>query len=337
MEGIQIYPKEATSWLSRNSADFHNYWWGGNLRGVRDYPIDLGDHQAQLVYSPHDYGPLVASQPWFEGTWDRQTLEDDVWGPNWLYIHQDNIAPLLIGEWGGFLDGGPNERWMEALRDLIVDNRLHHTFWVLNPNSGDTGGLIGYDWVTWDEAKYNLLKPALWSQDGKFVSLDHDVPLGGENSTTGISLSEAVGDGSGSDGSGSDGSGSDGSGSDGSGSDGSGSDGSGSDGTPTTCTVAYTSSQWSSGFTASITLTNTSDAALTSWELAFTFPGGQTLTNVWSANASSAGSTVTLSNAAWNGSLAPGDSVTIGFNGTHTGANPAPTSFTLNGTSCQNG
>jgi len=30
---------------------------GGNLRGVRDYPIDLGKHQKQLVYSPHDYGP----------------------------------------------------------------------------------------------------------------------------------------------------------------------------------------------------------------------------------------------------------------------------------------
>ena len=32
---------------------------GGNFRGVRDYPIDLGKYKSQLVYSPHDYGPLV--------------------------------------------------------------------------------------------------------------------------------------------------------------------------------------------------------------------------------------------------------------------------------------
>ena len=48
-----------------------------------------------------------------------------------------------------------------------------------------------YDWVTWDEAKYGtMLKPALWNSSGRFVSLDHDVPLGGPNSTTGISVTE---------------------------------------------------------------------------------------------------------------------------------------------------
>ena len=30
------------------------------------YPIDLGKHQDKLVYSPHDYGPTVYQQPWFE-------------------------------------------------------------------------------------------------------------------------------------------------------------------------------------------------------------------------------------------------------------------------------
>ncbi|MGY1526033.1 cellulase family glycosylhydrolase [Streptomyces sp. MN3] len=192
-EGIETYPKDGTSWDSENPKAFHNNWWGGNLRGARDHPVDLGAHQDQLVYSPHDYGPLVYQQPWFEGDWNRETLERDVWDPNWLYLHKENTSPLLIGEWGGFLDGGPNEKWMKALRGLISDEGLHHTFWCLNPNSGDTGGLLNSDWVTWDEEKYAFLKPALWQQQGKFVSLDHQVRLGGENSTTGISLSEAVG------------------------------------------------------------------------------------------------------------------------------------------------
>ena len=61
----------------------------------------------------------------------------------------------------------------------IVENGLHQTFWCINPNSGDTGGLLLDDWRTWDETKYALLKPALWQHSGKFVSLDHQVRLGG--------------------------------------------------------------------------------------------------------------------------------------------------------------
>lgn len=193
-EGIEIYPRDGADWQSTNEDDYHFNWWGGNLRGAREHPVDLGAHQDQLVYSPHDYGPLVYNQPWFEGEWNRDTLERDVWDPNWLYLHKENTSPLLLGEWGGFLDGGPNQKWMTALRSLITEERLHHTFWCLNPNSGDTGGLLNSDWTTWDEEKYEFLKPALWEQDGKFVSLDHQVPLGGMDSTTGISLAEASGE-----------------------------------------------------------------------------------------------------------------------------------------------
>ncbi|MFB6552777.1 glycoside hydrolase family 6 protein [Streptomyces sp. NPDC056405] len=192
-EGIEIYPKAGKSWSSRIEADYHFNWWGGNLRGAKEHPVDLGQNNDQLVYSPHDYGPLVHQQPWFQGDWNRTTLERDVWDPNWLYLHKENISPLLIGEWGGFLDNGPNQKWMTALRDLIAENGLHQTFWCLNPNSGDTGGLLLNDWETWDEAKYALLKPTLWQSGGKFVSLDHQVRLGGADSTTGISLADLYG------------------------------------------------------------------------------------------------------------------------------------------------
>lgn len=88
------------------------------------------------------------------------------------------------------MDGGPNEKWMTAIRDYIVENRIHHTFWCYNANSGDTGGLVTHDFITWEEDKYELLKPALWQHNGKFVSLDHKVPLG----SNGISLSEVNGE-----------------------------------------------------------------------------------------------------------------------------------------------
>ncbi|GAA2377794.1 hypothetical protein GCM10010170_083270 [Dactylosporangium salmoneum] len=78
---------------------------------------------------------------------------------------------------------------MLALRDLIAETHISQTFWVLNPNSGDTGGLLLDDWKTWDEAKYAMLKPALWQYNGKFVGLDHQVKLG----ANGMSLADRYG------------------------------------------------------------------------------------------------------------------------------------------------
>ncbi|GIJ50712.1 hypothetical protein Val02_75980 [Virgisporangium aliadipatigenens] len=195
-EGIQVYPKSGVPWTSTGLTDYHNMWWGGNLRGVAEHPVNLGANQDQLVYSPHDYGPLVFDQPWFQGDFDKTSLTNDVWRPNWLYIHENNTAPLLIGEWGGRLGQDPRQdKWMFALRDLMIEKRIHHTFWVLNPNSGDTGGLLLDDWQTWDETKYAMLKPALWQHNGKFVALDHQVRLGGSGSTTGVNLADVYGGG----------------------------------------------------------------------------------------------------------------------------------------------
>ena len=170
---------------STNAKEYYTTWWGGNLRGVKDYPIDLGKFQNKLVYSPHDYGPAVSSQWWFDKDFDKQSLYEDCWRDNWFYIQEENIAPLLIGEWGGFM-AEPNLTWMTHLRDFIIENRINYTFWCFNPNSGDTGGLVLYDFKTWDNEKYEFVKEAIWQEGGKFVGLDNDTPLG-EN---GISLSQ---------------------------------------------------------------------------------------------------------------------------------------------------
>ncbi|GEM_PF-221011 len=492
VEGIEIYPKPGVSWTSTGLTDYYGTWWGGNLRGVRDFPIDLGANQDQLVYSPHDYGPLVFDQKWFQKDFDKASLTADVWGPNWLFIHDEDIAPLLIGEWGGRLGQDPRQdKWMAALRDLIAERRLSQTFWVLNPNSGDTGGLLLDDWKTWDEVKYStMLKPTLWSHGGKFVGLDHAVPLGGVGSTTGISISQV---GSTSDttapsvptglaagtptattvplswsastdtgGSGvagyevyrgstlvgtttttsltvsgltadtaytftvraKDGAGNVSAASSavsvrtaaGTGdttapsvptgvtagtatttsvpltwtasTDTGGSGLAGYDvyrgttlaGTTTTpsftatgltagtsyaftvrardaagnvsaastpvtattasdtpsgsCAVAYTANGWSTGFTASVKVTNTGTSALSGWTLAFDLPAGQALTQGWSAQWSQTGTRVTATNVAWNGVLAAGGSVEIGFSGSHAGSTTAPTAFTVNGATC---
>lgn len=193
VEGIQIYPTNLASnnFTSTNDADYYNTWWGGNLMAVKDFPIDFGDEarNRQVVYSPHDYGPLVYEQPWFTGGFTYDSLYNDAWHDYWLYIAEDDIAPILIGEWGGFMSGD-NLKWMEYLRDLIGKENLNHTFWCYNANSGDTGGLVKDDFITWDEDKYALVETVLWKNDaGKFIGLDHEVALG----ANGISLSEHSG------------------------------------------------------------------------------------------------------------------------------------------------
>lgn len=188
VEGIEIYPKDIKKngdFKSQNEDDYFFNWWGGNLRGVADNPVDLGKHQNKLVYSPHDYGPAVYEQPWFEGGYTFDSLYKDCWYDNWFYIQDKNIAPLLIGEWGGYMTE-PNVTWMTYLRQLISENKINHTFWCFNANSGDTGGLVKDDFMTWDTEKYEFVKEVLWQKDGKFVGLDHEIPLG-EN---GITLSD---------------------------------------------------------------------------------------------------------------------------------------------------
>lgn len=203
VEGIEQYPKTEKNYTfetpdvwgaSGDASPWYGAWWGGNLRGVKDYPINFGsdDLNDQLVYSPHDYGPSVYNQTWFDKDFTTQTLLDDYWYDTWAYIDDQHIAPLLIGEWGGHMDGGKNQHWMELLRDYMVENHINHTFWCINPNSGDTGGLIGNDWATWDKDKYALFEESLWQTGaGKYISLDHSKALG--TSGNSISISEFYG------------------------------------------------------------------------------------------------------------------------------------------------
>jgi Cellulose binding domain/Putative Ig domain len=102
-----------------------------------------------------------------------------------------------------------------------------------------------------------------------------------------------------------------------------------------TCHVTYTlSSQWAGGFTAQVVIGNTGSAAISSWSLTFTFPGDQKITSNFNGGFSQSGENATLTNASYNGSIAPGGSVSVGFQGTWTSNDTSPTSFALNGASC---
>ncbi|MGR6915958.1 extracellular catalytic domain type 1 short-chain-length polyhydroxyalkanoate depolymerase [[Actinomadura] parvosata] len=100
------------------------------------------------------------------------------------------------------------------------------------------------------------------------------------------------------------------------------------------CKVTYTTNAWNTGFTAAVTIANTSTAAISSWSLAFTLPAGQSVTSAWNASISPSSGQVTAKSVSYNGSIAPGASASFGFQATHTGDTGKPAAFTLNGTAC---
>lgn len=132
------------------------YWMGGNLRGAADNPVRLNVPN-KLVYSAHDYGPGVFMQGWFQSKDFPNNLEE-VWDRRWGYLARQGIAPVLVGEFGGRSVGKDLEgTWQTRLVEYLKKNGLSYTYWTINPNSGDTGGILQDDWFTVDEAKQALL------------------------------------------------------------------------------------------------------------------------------------------------------------------------------------
>ncbi|KQX91678.1 glycoside hydrolase family 6 protein [Streptomyces clavifer] len=100
------------------------------------------------------------------------------------------------------------------------------------------------------------------------------------------------------------------------------------------CTVDYKiQNQWNGGLTASVSVTNKGDA-LSSWQLEWSFGGGEQVSQGWNAAVTQSGSAVTAKNVSYNGSLATGASASFGFNATGNGNSTVPATFKLNGVTC---
>jgi endoglucanase len=147
------------------------YWWGGNLMGVRDHPVRL-NQPGQLVYSPHTYGPGVYPQAWFNDPAFPNNMPG-IWDKHWGYVQREGLAPLILGEFGGRSVANDKEGiWQKALVAYLRENQISYLYWTLNPNSGDTGGILMDDWQSVDPQKKELLS-------------SYQAPLIGRGSATG--------------------------------------------------------------------------------------------------------------------------------------------------------
>ncbi|AEV70589.1 cohesin domain-containing protein [Acetivibrio clariflavus] len=97
--------------------------------------------------------------------------------------------------------------------------------------------------------------------------------------------------------------------------------------------VNYTQSDWGTGATVSMTITNNGSTAVNGWTVRFNFDGNQKITNAWNCSFTQNGNSIVLTNVDYNATIPAGGSVTIGFNISYTGTNKAPTNFIVNATS----
>ena len=100
------------------------------------------------------------------------------------------------------------------------------------------------------------------------------------------------------------------------------------------CRVDYTVNDWGGGFTATVSVTNLGDPITGGWTLEWDFDGDQRVTSGWNGTFTQSGSHVTVRSPEWGGTLGTGATAEPGFQGAYSGSNPAPASFTLNGTVC---
>lgn len=137
----------------------NSYWWGGQLMGARKYPIQLSN-QNKLMYSAHEYGPEVFNQDWFGAANFPQNMPG-IWQENFHYLYEEEISPIFAGEFGirnqGAF-GGTAYTWFTEWMNFMGDI-YSWTFWTMNPNSGDTGGILKDDWFSVNQWKMDVLRP----------------------------------------------------------------------------------------------------------------------------------------------------------------------------------
>ncbi|WPF87976.1 cellulase family glycosylhydrolase [Cyanobacterium aponinum AL20118] len=293
VEGIENYNGE-------------NYWWGGNLMGAKDFPVRLNVAN-RLVYAPHDYPASVYPQSWFNSADYPQNLPD-LWDRHWGYLHQENIAPVLLGEFGTKLETRSDRLWLEELINYLGEgsNGINWTYWSWNPNSGDTGGILQDDWNTVNTDKQNLLNNLLIdnggiSSSGTFTMENNNPEASlfalesSENSNNAQTLNNSLN-------------------------------------SDRDILINFqVDNRWNDGFTGSITITNQGETPIQGWELEF--DSSFALTSLWNGKQKQISSDRYLvSNLSWNEEIPVNGSISFGFNGLWNGEIiPNPDNYFLNG------
>jgi len=147
---------------------------------IKTHPIDFGkpEFNERLVYSPHQYGPSVTGDLHFAGYVNFPASQLSEWERCWGFIEEKTGHACVLGEWGGKYDSYHNDKdmvWQDRFAKYLVEKCMSDQFvWDLNPESGDTGGVLKANWWDAEEKKlalYDTVQPHpswLWKEGDTF-------------------------------------------------------------------------------------------------------------------------------------------------------------------------
>jgi endoglucanase len=133
--------------------------WGQNLFEAGAIP---GIPANRLVFSPHSYGPSVASQSYFSAAGYPANMPA-IWDTFFGHLVVQGFT-VIAGEFGGHYTTSStpaqdDKLWQDSYVTYLLGKTTKSNFyWCVNPNSGDTGGVYGDDWLTWNNDKLLLLQ-----------------------------------------------------------------------------------------------------------------------------------------------------------------------------------
>lgn len=292
-------------------------WWGGNLSAAADYPVRLSNPK-KLVYSAHEYALSVYHQTWFDDPSFPSNLAG-IWDKSWGYLVKQNIAPVLIGEFGSTLQQPKDVTWLKTLMAYLGSGLggMNFTYWSWNPNSGDTGGILKDDWTSVDQNKQSIVGPYLVGTSGGGTPITPaptpttqaptptpttPAPTSPAPTPTSTPPTSTPA------------------------------------GPPTTapaapaCRAQVSQQAWPGGYLAQVTVLNGSTVR-SPWTVTFTVPPGGTLHTGWNATVSLKGTTATAVAPAWNRELSAGEEISIGLVASGP-SSPKPSQVRVNGIAC---
>ncbi|MFJ9770648.1 cellulose binding domain-containing protein [Kitasatospora sp. NPDC101157] len=100
------------------------------------------------------------------------------------------------------------------------------------------------------------------------------------------------------------------------------------------CRVVYNKDEWSGVMVGNVTVVNNGLGQVNGWNLGFTFPGDNTVTNTWNASVTQSGRSVNAQNVSYDATVPQGGSVQWGFRATWSSSDADPSAFRFNGASC---
>ncbi len=127
--------------------------WGQNLYQAAAIPFIPA---SKLVFTPHSYGPSVAAMSYFSDPTFPANMPA-IWDTLFGHLIGQGFT-LVVGEYGGQYTGA-DKTWHDAFATYLLGKNEKNTFyWCVNPNSGDTGGVLLDDWRTWNGSKLAFLQ-----------------------------------------------------------------------------------------------------------------------------------------------------------------------------------